>query len=165
MAKTHTIGNVTAGMMIVLALIVDGLQVLLTMSVLLIPLSLLLTFVAATGFMLWFLILGAYSGKGAEKKLLTSAVATVAEIIPLVNAIPAVTASVIINILLSRAGDLKQQGGLDPKKQAALARLQRMHAARAKRTDSMRASREEDQDARHTPANDNRPSDQAREAA
>lgn len=143
MDKKYTIGNVTAGLMIVLALIVDGLQILLTLTVLLIPLSLLLTFFSVVGFSVWFFLLGAYKGKGAEKKVLTSLAASVVEIVPVLSAIPAATAGVVINIALSRMDDLKRRIGDDPQKIVALARLRRMQAARREREAAARQSREE----------------------
>lgn len=143
MDKKYTIGNVTAGLMIVLALIVDGLQILLTLTVLLIPLSLLLTFFSVVGFSIWFFMLGAYKGKGAEKKALTSLAASVVEIVPVLSAIPAATAGVVINIVLSRMDDLKRRIGDDPQKIVALARLRRMQAARREREAAARQSREE----------------------
>jgi hypothetical protein len=145
MDKKYTIGNVTAGLMIVLALIVDGLQILLTLTVLLIPLSLLLTFFSVVGFSIWFFLLGAYKGKGAEKKVLTSLAASVVEIVPVLSAIPAATAGVVINIVLSRMDDLKRRIGDDPKKTVALARLRRMQVARREREAAARQSREEQQ--------------------
>ncbi len=143
MDKKYTIGNVTAGLMIVLALIVDGLQILLTLTGFLIPLSLLLTFFSVVGFSVWFFMLGAYKGKGAEKKVLTSLAASVAEIVPILNAFPATTAGVVINIALSRIDDLKRRIGDDPQKIVALARLRRMQAARREREAAARQSREE----------------------
>lgn len=149
MENKRTIGNVTAGIMIAFALIADGLQFLFTLSVVLIPLSLLLTFFTSTGFILWFFILGAYRGKGAEKRVLISAISSIIELVPIINAIPAVTAGVIVNIVLSRAKDLEKRIGTDPKKAAALARLRKMQAARAARTSIGRESREAAQQARH----------------
>ncbi len=145
MDTKYTIGNVTAGLMIVLALIVDGVQILLTLTVLLIPLSLLLTFFSVVGFSIWFFLLGAYKGKGAEKKVLTSLAASVVEIVPVLSAIPAATAGVVINIVLSRVDDLKRRIGDDPQKIAALARLRRMQDARRQREAAARQSREEQQ--------------------
>ena len=100
--KKHKIGNVTAGLMLLLALVADGLQFLLTLSVLLLPLSLLVTFLFSVGFALWFFILGAYSGKGAEKKVLTSLVSVVAEFVPVINAVAAQKGRHMINMSMVR---------------------------------------------------------------
>lgn len=154
--KKHKIGNVTAGFMLLLALVADGLQFLLTLSVLLLPLSLLVTFLCSVGFILWFFILGAYSGKGAEKKVLTSLVSMVAEIIPVINAVPAITAGVAINIALSRLDDAHiSLAKPDPKKMAAMARSVRMQAARTQLRGRAQQGRVDAQEARHAPANDN----------
>ncbi|MBU2103451.1 hypothetical protein KKD81_01505 [Patescibacteria group bacterium] len=155
MKDKPTIGNVTAGMMVALALVVDGLQFILTLTVLLLPLSLLLTFLAAAGFGVWFFLLGAYSGKGAEKRVLTSLVSTIAEFVPVVNAFPAVTLGVVINIALSRVKDLEKKVGVNPKARArslAQARLAGMKASRARRADSAREQREDTEAQKHTPA-------------
>lgn len=154
--KKHKIGNVTAIFMLLLAAIADGLQFLLTLSVLLIPLSLLLTFLCGVGFALWFLILGAYSGKGAEKKILTSLISSVAELIPLINAVPAITAGVLINIALSRLDDAHiSLAKPDPKKMVAAARSARMQTARSQLRSRAQQGRAETQEERHAPANDN----------
>lgn len=164
--KKHKIGNVTAIFMVLLALIADGLQFLLTLAVILIPLSLLLTFLCGIGFALWFFILGAYSGKGAEKKVLTSLVSVVAEVIPVINAVPAITAGVVINIVLSRLDDAHiSLAKPDPKKMLAAARAARMQAARANLREKGRTEREDTQEARHAPANDNQEPGSERSAA
>ena len=166
MEKKHKIGNVTAIFMVLLALIADGLQFLLTLAVILIPLSLLLTFLCGIGFALWFFLLGAYSGKGAEKKVLTSLVSVVAEIIPVINAVPAITAGVVINIVLSRMDDAHiSLAKPNPKKMLAAARTARMQAARSNLRERGREEREGAQETRHAPANDTLESGAEREAA
>ena len=161
--KKHKIGNVTAGLMLLLALIADGLQFLLTLSVLLLPLSLLVTFLFGVGFALWFFILGAYSGKGAEKKVLTSLVSMVAEFVPVINAVPAITAGVLINIVLSRVADAHiSLAKPNPKKMLQAARSARMQVARSQLRSRAQELRDEAQEERHapvghTPANDNQP--------
>ena len=150
--KKHKIGNVTAGFMLLLALIADGLQFLLTLAVVLIPLSLLLTFLCGIGFALWFFILGAYSGKGAEKKALTSLVSMVAEFIPVINAVPAITAGVLINIVLSRLDDAHiSLAKPDPKKMLQATRSARLQAARTRLRSRAQEGRDEAQEERHAP--------------
>lgn len=148
-------------MMIVTALLVDGVQALLTFSVLLLPLSVLITFMAAAMFFLWFALLGVrYVGNGGGKKLLVALGSTVAELVPVVNALPVTTAGVIGIIVQTRIEDARANTGgkVTPRTAMASARLQKMQAARASRTDSAREGREQAQQARHTPANDNAPS-------
>ncbi len=156
MEKKHKIGNVTAGMMVVTALIVDAVQALLTFSVFLLPLSVLITFMAATMFFLWFALSGVkYVGNDGGKKLLIALASTVAELVPVVNAIPATTAGVIGIIVQTRIEDARAQAGgkVTPRTAMASARLQKMNQARAAREDSAREGREGTQQARHTPAN------------
>lgn len=139
--------------MLLLALIADGLQFLLTLAVVLIPLSLLLTFLCGIGFALWFFMLGAYSGKGAEKKVFTSLVSVVAEVIPVINAVPAITAGVLINIVLSRLDDAHiSLAKSDPKKMMVAARKVRMQAARTRLRERAQTGRDEAQQERHAPA-------------
>ncbi|MBU1292476.1 hypothetical protein KJ819_00220 [Patescibacteria group bacterium] len=154
----QSIGNITAGSMITVALLVDGLQFLLTLSVLLLPLSLLLTFLAAAGFGVWFFLLGAYSGKGAEKKALVSLVSAIAEFIPVVNALPAVTAGVVINIALSKVKDVEKKIGKNPARARSLAqaRLAGMQASRARRANAAREQREDAAAQKHAPASKER---------
>ena len=168
MEKKHTVGNVTAGLMLAAALLFDGLQFLLTLSVLLLPLSLFLTFLSMTMFFLWFALLGVkYTGSGGGRKLLVMLAASVAELVPVVNALPAVTAGVVGVIVQTRIEDARrQQGGkVTPRTAMAQARLMRMRQARAQREANAREGREAAQEARHAPANDNEPSEGARRAA
>lgn len=157
MEKKQTIGNITAIAIVLVAVVLDGIQFLLTLSVFLLPLTLLFAFFGGVGLGVWFFLLGAYSGRGAEKKALTSLVTVIAEFLPIINVIPAFTAGAVINILLSRFDDLKKEVGADPKKTAALTRLQRMKAAQAQRRAGMAEEREATQGARHGAANDNEP--------
>lgn len=157
MDKKHTIGNVSAGFMIVLALLMDALQALFTVSVLLIPLSWLVTFLSLSIFFIWFALAGVkYTGSAGGRKLLTMLAASVAELVPVVNALPATTAGVIGIIVQTRIEDVRKNAGgrITPNTGQAYARLRRMQQSRA-RQDRARAEREEAQQARHTPANDN----------
>jgi len=159
MEKKRTIGNVTAGFMVAVALLVDALQGLFTLTVFLIPLSWFLTFLSTIGFSLWFFLLGAYKGKGAEKRVLVSLAATAAEMVPLLNAIPAVTGGVALVIVQTRLKDLAEEklGKIDPKKAVAAQRLARMREARMRRTETLRQEREEAEAGRHAPSNDDEP--------
>lgn len=136
--------------MLLLAVIADACQFLLTLSVLLIPLSLLFTFLCGVGFALWFFLLGAYSGKGAEKKALTSLVSVVAEIIPVINAVPAITAGVLINIALTRLDDAHiSLAKPDPRKMLQATRKARMDTSRAKLRERGDGERQRTQQERH----------------
>jgi len=168
MENKQKIGNVTAGLMIATALLVDGVQALLTFSVLLLPLSVLITFMSATMFFLWFALSGVkYTDKGGGKKLLLMLASTIAELVPVINALPATTAGVIGVIVQTRIEDARAgtQGKVTPHTAMAAARLERMRAARATRADSAREGREESQQARHSPANDNQSPGEVAEAA
>ncbi len=151
------IGNVTAGAIIAIALIIDGLQFLLTLTVVGSIIAAAMTFLAGFGFWLWFSILGVkYMGKEGNKKLLISLTAFITELIPIVDALPATTLGVVLIIIQTRIEDARANAGKKVTQRTALAavRSQKMQAARAQRADAARASREEAQQARHAPANE-----------
>lgn len=148
MEKKNNIGNLEAGLMMAFALCLDGLQFLADLTVILLPLSILVTLLAF-GFPIWFFLHGAYHGRTAGLKLLASFGTIGLELIPVVNALPLIAGGVLLNIVLSRIEDLKKRVGTDPKKVAALARLQRMKAAQARRRATMAEEREATQGARH----------------
>jgi len=157
MEKKHKIGNVTAGMMIAVAALIDIIQGLLTLTVLLLPLSLFFTFLGLGIFFLWFALCGVKFNPANGKNLLTMLGATAIEIPPFINGLPGLTAAVIGIIVQTRIEDARAAAGgkVTPRTAMAYARLQKMNQARAARMDSAREGREEVQQARHTPANDN----------
>ena len=142
--------------MMAFAFSLDGLQFLADLSVILLPLSILATLLAF-GFPIWFFLHGAYHGRTAGLKLLASFGTIGLELIPVVNALPLIAGGVFLNIALSRIEDLKERVGTNPKKVAALDRLQRIKAAQAQRRAAMAEEREATQDVRHGAANDNEP--------
>lgn len=165
MKKKHTIGTVTAGLMIAFALVFDGIQALLTVSVFLLPFSIFVTFFSVIGFSIWFALLGiSYSGRFGAARILTMIATAVAELAPIINALPAITAGVIGLIVLSRFEDMKQS--LIPQgPTAAEVRHARLAQARAIRTAQLREEREQAATARFVAANDTEPEEDERTAA
>lgn len=160
MNKEHTIGNVNAGFMIITALLIDGTQFLLTASVVLIPLTWLFTILAFIMFPLWFMLSGVkYGGGKGGRKLLIMLASAVAELAPLINGLPALSAGVIGTVLQTRLEDARRNAGgkVTPKTAQAMVRKMRMQQAVQARQDAARGEREATQQARHTPANDNTP--------
>lgn len=106
-SKGPQISNINAGFMIATALIFDAVQVLLTISVFLIPLSWLVTGLSITIFGVWFAVLGVnyMSGRKAGIKMLSALTATVGELVPVINALPAFTAGVVMIIISTRLED------------------------------------------------------------
>lgn len=107
----YRVSNTTAGFIIAVALLCDGAQFLLNF----IPaigqmLSWLITFSALAVFALWFALLGIsyFSGKKASSKVLSLLSATVVEMVPIINAVPAITMGVIGVIVASRAEDVEK---------------------------------------------------------
>ena len=103
----YRVGMVTAIFMVGLAVLVDIAQFFLTLTVLLALGSLFLTFLAASIFFVWFLILGVsyFGGRKAGVKILAAAGGLVAELVPVINALPATTVAVVTVIAISRIED------------------------------------------------------------
>ena len=159
MDKKHTIGNVTAGLMIAFALLMDVIQGFLTLSIFLIPFSWFITIFSFTALWLWFVLAGVkYSGNAGGKRILIMIASIITELIPVINAIPAVTAGVIGTIGQTRLEDARRNSGgkVTPRTAEAMIRKMRMDQARRNREERARAERESMQASRH-PANDNHP--------
>ena len=159
MDKKHTIGNVTAGLMIVLAALFDGVQFLLNFTVLLLPLSLFLTFCATILFGLWFALAGVKYDQAAGRKLLIMIGTVVAELAPIINTIPAISAGVIGMVVQTRLEDIRANAGgkITPKTAQVVARKRRMDQMRQKREAAAREERESREGARLSATNDNGP--------
>lgn len=151
MKEKSKIGNVTAIFLISVAVVVDGIQFLLTLTVLGSILSTLVTFFASIMFFLVFLLLGVkYTGKGGGVKLASMLGASVTELVPFLNAVPAWTAGVVAVIVQERLAEAQASGATsDPKKVVAIARLARMKAARSNLMEAGRTAREAQQMRRH----------------
>ena len=135
MGRKHTIGNIAAGLLIALAVVFDGIQALLTVSVFLLPFSVFFTFLSTITFFICFALLGvSYSGRHGATRMLTMIAMTVAELAPVINAIPATTAGVAALILMTRFEDAKKtlSGPPQPSKNVLRQmRLQQTRQARA----------------------------------
>lgn len=102
------IGNVTAFLMISMAVIFDAVQFLLNF----IPglgqiAGLFITFLTATIFGLWFLLLGVsyFGGKKAGLKMTAAFGSVITELVPIVSALPAITMGVVVIIIATWAED------------------------------------------------------------
>lgn len=112
MTPTKPIGNVTAGLLIGLALLFDGIQFLLTLTVLGALFSWLVTVIAWTIFLIAFALVGEnYFQKNMARKMLITGASVVAELIPIINAIPAVTLGVVALIVQNRIEAAKGADG------------------------------------------------------
>lgn len=152
MKEKSTIGNATAIFLIAVAVVVDGIQFLLTLTVLGSVLSTLVTFFASIMFFLVFFLLGVkYTGKGGGVKLASMLGASITELVPFLNAIPAWTAGVVAIIIQERIKEAQENNTApDPKKLAAIARLARMKAARSNLMQAGRVAREAQEKQRHS---------------
>lgn len=106
--KAPRIGNIAAGFLLFAALIVDGAQFLLDLSVILSPLTIIVGFTAMIMFTAWFYLFHGVSfinGKQGLAKLGTLMGTAIITVIPFVNGVPEITAGVFLTILLSRIED------------------------------------------------------------
>lgn len=153
MEKKHTIGTVTAGFMVGMALLVDLLQGLFIVSVLLLPFSVFLTFLSLSVFFLWFALMGVkYGGGDGGRKLLTMLAMSVVEIAPIVNGLPGTTAGVLGIIIQTRIEDARRGAGgkVTPRTAASAVRLERMRRNRQARESAARAERDNATEERHS---------------
>jgi hypothetical protein len=104
---SYRIGGVTVAFMLALALVLDLVQILLTLTGVGALLAWLVTAVGTTAFGIWFLLMRVnyFSGRKAAQKMAATLAGVVAEFVPVINALPAMTISVIAVVLLSRAED------------------------------------------------------------
>lgn len=170
---TYRVSFVTAFFMLALAAIIDLIQFLLNLTVILIPLTWLFTALAAITFAIWFLIVGVsyFSGKRAGLKMVASVGSVVAEFVPVINALPAVTTGVVLVIIVSRIEDWERakeerKKRARERKQQAAAQKQAAQALRAMRAKDMReAAANDNNDGLVANDNDEESPEEYREAA
>lgn len=113
--KKPRVGDFTAGLLICFALLCDLIQFVLSFlhvvpiagNALAFVLVLFVTIIAYISLGLWFALLGInyFTGKKAALKVLTMLATIGIELIPLVDALPAITAGTIVMVLVSRLED------------------------------------------------------------
>lgn len=133
MKQEYKISNVQIGLLVGTAVLIDGIQALLTLTVIGSVFAVFLSVFAAMSFFLWFASLHInYFGKGAAIKMLASLGTLVAELIPIISGLPAITAGVVTLIVQSRIEDMQKGGGaVDAKKLTSVARLARAAVSRS----------------------------------
>lgn len=119
--QKRKIGNVTAAFMIGAAILFDALQFLVTFLHLIpavgnaaaVALAWFITVLATATFGVWFALVGVnyFTGKGAGKRFLIVLSATVVELVPIIDAVPAITLGVVFLILQTRL----EEGHIGPK--------------------------------------------------
>ncbi len=132
------IGWVTAGMIIVLALIFDAIQIFLTLTVIGTVFSWFVSGLAWIIFLVWFMLLGvSYFDKGGAVRLLTVFASVITELLPLINALPGLTIGVtalIVQHNLTVSAQAKHLGRpTDTAKMARKLGLARIRQARVAR--------------------------------
>lgn len=93
------ISPVTASFIIGTALIFDGLQFILTLTVFGSVLSWFIAMIAWIIFFIWFALLGVNYASGGGKKLAAAGASLITELIPLIDALPALTLGVTTVII------------------------------------------------------------------
>ncbi len=143
--KEHRVGNGAAGAMLALALVIDGLQFILTLSVVGSIVASVIAAISAFCFWLWFALLGVkYLGQNGSRKMFIALAASVAELVPFINALPATTIGVLGIIIDSRIEDARTAAGkkVTARTVEASARLARMRAARRARAEQQAQTEE-----------------------
>lgn len=151
MDKKHTIGNVTALFMLLTAAALDGVQALLNMTVFLLPVSIFLTFCSFIIFFLWFALSGVKYNQNTAIKLLYLIGSTVAELAPIINTLPALSAGVIGMIVQTRLEDMRRDmgGKITPRTAQAMVRKMHMDQMRQQREAAAREGRMATEETRH----------------
>ena len=144
------VGNFTAIAMLLLAIVVDAVQVLLVfLPGIGIMFSFILSFAAGSGYLLWFGFAGVsfMSGKKATAKFLTTLSSMALELTGLLSALPMMTANVAVVIVLSRMEDAEtareQRAALAASQKAANDNQQRYAEARQAQEDALEEETEE----------------------
>jgi hypothetical protein len=117
--KRQRIGFLTALLMVLLALIFDGVQFL-VLILIVVPgigfvlqlVSYLITGIAFVTFLLWFTLCGVslIKGKRAAMKMITALASCIVELVPLLDAIPTITFGVVALIIQTRIEDSGMTG-------------------------------------------------------
>ncbi len=106
---TYRVSGVVAGLMVAVAILSDGLQFLLTLTIIGSVVAMVLSALVWVSFALWFALLGvSYFDRGAAMRGLILIGSVIVELVPLINALPATTLGVVALILHARAEDRKR---------------------------------------------------------
>ena len=106
---THRISTVSAGLMIGVAVLIDGIQFLLTLTVIGSLVSMLLSVFVWVAFLLWFALQGvSYFDKGAATRGFILIFSVIVELVPMINALPATTLGVVALVIHTRMEDRKR---------------------------------------------------------
>ncbi|MDB5264978.1 MAG: hypothetical protein JWN64_549 [Parcubacteria group bacterium] len=147
MKKKYRIGGTAAGFMIGTAILFDAIQFLLTLTVIGSLVTFLVTILATIVFALWFALLGESIFKqNAAKKALISMASVITELVPVIDALPAITLGVVALIAQSRSEDRKGKGAeMDPIKARAAARMAQRLLAKSNAMEAGRIARQAQQ--------------------
>lgn len=122
---TKKISTINAVFLIGAALLFDGIQFVLTLTVIGTVAAWFVSAFAWILFLIWFALLGTnYFDKGAGTKILTVFASVIAELMPLVNALPGITLGVVALIVQNRIAHAKESA-VAPKAASAGARRPR----------------------------------------
>lgn len=152
---TYKIGVVTALFMLMFTIVADLLQILLTLFVVTIPVAYLVTFLAEISLFIWLGILGVsyFGGRKAYQNIIALGSSVMIELVPLISALPALTAATAFIIFNSRKAD----------KEAFKAKNSKMQLGRGYSNQQPRAAN--DNQSQFQAANDNDGEEEYREAA
>ena len=106
---THRINTITAGLMIGVAVLADGIQFLLTLTVIGSIVAMFISAFVWIVFLIWFALCGvSYFDRGGATRGLIMLTSAITELVPFINAVPALTLGVVALIIHSRMEDRKR---------------------------------------------------------
>lgn len=112
-ASKKRVGTIAAFFMLATAITFDALQFFLTFIPFLgVVINIFITVLAAMIFWLWFLLLGVsyFSGKKMGLKLAAAMGGLIVELVPIIDALPAITVGVTVVIIATRLEDAAPSG-------------------------------------------------------
>ena len=136
----YRIHTITAGLMIGVAVLADGIQFLLTLTVVGSIVAMFVSTFVWIVFLIWFALCGvSYFDRGGATRGLIVIASAITELVPFINAVPAITFGVVALIMHSRAEDRKRNN--TPERQGTDAALVRKAVQDVRKSNAIEAAR------------------------
>lgn len=151
--RAPRIGTTTAAVMIFFAVLLDAIQFIATFLNIIpglgVAVNWFIAIFAAIAFGLWFTLSGInyFSGKQAARKTLIAFSSVIIELLPIIDALPAITSGVVLMIVVSRIEDAeKNMDSEKTKKMVSIAKFAQTAARRVPMIDGLQRSFESSTD-------------------